>query len=67
MCHPQRSEWMLRDRETLLADWPLAAWAGRRQGSIQKAAQCHKGIALSLFVMIDVQERNIMTIKKNPF
>ena len=49
-----------RERETLLADSPLAAWAGRKQGSREKAVQCHKGIALSLFVTIGMQERNIV-------
>jgi len=58
---------MLRERETLPADFPLAAWAGQRECSREKAAQCHKGIALSLFVMIGTQKRNNMTMKENSF
>ena len=56
-----------RERETRLANFSLAARASQRQDSRKKAAQCHKGIALSLFAMIGRQKRNTMAVKENSF
>ena len=68
VCHPKRPKWMLREsereRETRLANFSLAARASQRQDSRKKAAQCHKGIALSLFAMIGRQKRNTMAVKE---
>ena len=58
---PER--WMERERDSSITnDWPHAAWAVWEARHIRKeAAQCHKGIALSLFVAI-IDERNLLRV-----
>jgi len=58
MCHAQKDPNARHgERETLHNYWPLVASMDCFEGEYinrEKAARCHKGIALSLLVTIDI-------------